>query len=130
MICRHDTYANSFPSSCLARLMQSLLFSGVLPGSRGIIPSFSPPPFLPPSSNSPLMPMLRPAGRATSPNLTSCCYTNLLMFGLLIAFRPCFLCVQPVPRPTLGNEFMPISSPIQTPQKAARLLFSPSHLFL
>ena len=82
-----------------------------------------PPPLLP--FNSPLIPTLQTAGRATPPNLTSCCYTNLLTFGLLVAFRPCSLRVQPVPRPTLDNEFMPISPPIQTLPKKLRGHLSP-----
>ena len=69
--------------------------------------------------------MLQTAGRVTSPNLASCCYTILLTFGLLVAFRPCSLRVQPVPRPTLDNKFMPISPSTQTLPKKLRGRLSP-----
>jgi hypothetical protein len=112
------------PSLVWPRLMRFPLLRRSPRFHCGIIPSLPSPPSLPPSFNTPLIPMLQTAGRASSPNLTSCCYTNLLMFGLLIAFRPCFLCVQPAHDPTLDNEFMPISSSSPTlPKKLRGCLF-------
>jgi len=44
-------------------------------------------------------------------------YSNILTFGILIAFPRCFLCSQPAPR----RVYAYLSSPISTPQKKLRV---------
>jgi len=106
-------------------------FSGVPPGSLWYtLLSLQPSrPF--PYFNLPLMPMRQLRSAQPPPNITSCYYTNLLMFGLLIAFHPCFFVYSPSNDPTLRNEFMPISSSIPTlPKSCTAAFLSASFVFV
>jgi len=114
-----------WPVSCHAS------FSGVLPGSLWYNSLFPASPSIPP------LPQLAVNADATNhgprnlPQPHLCYYTNLLMSGLLIAFRPCFLCVRPSHDPTLDSEFMPISSSIPTvPKSCAAAFLSASFVFV
>ena len=53
-------------------------------------------------------------GTRQLPNITSCYYTNILPFGLLIAFRRCSCAFKLLQDPTVNDESMPISSSTHT----------------